>query len=210
MRVRLLVTMLLLVAPAGLPAQNAALRTLEREDQAVRAGDTTIKRSDRDRERQVLEILARGGMRTPEDEFNAALVLQHTPFDFCGGRMVSMSPDNYLLAHYLALRSFAGGDADARILVAQTIDRYLWMTAGYQKYGTNRAFNQQSGREELVPIDRTVTDSERAVFGVPPLAALLRRWPEQVRSDSAVAPRAPTHHDSSTGDLPHERQTTPY
>jgi hypothetical protein len=50
---------------------------------------------------------------------------------------------------------------------------------GQQKYGTNRLYNQTTGKEELVPIDRSVPDSERAKFGVPPLAELLKQYPEQ-------------------------------
>jgi hypothetical protein len=60
-----------------------------------------------------------------------------------------------------------------------TIDRYLSMTEGYQKYGTSRVNNQVTGKEELVPVDRKTTDSERAKYGVPPLAELLKKYPEQ-------------------------------
>ncbi len=64
------------------------------------------------------------------------------------------------------------------MLVAATMDRYLAFTEGYQKYGTNFVFNQKTGKEELVPIDRNVPDSERARYGVPPLAELLKQFPE--------------------------------
>src|SRR5204862_6402323 len=39
--------------------------------------------------------------------------------------------------------------------------------------------NQETGKEEWVPIDRNVSDSERAKYGVLPLAELLKRYPEQ-------------------------------
>jgi len=64
------------------------------------------------------------------------------------------------------------------VLVAQSIDRYLSVTTGRQKYGTNRFINQRTGAEELAPIDRATSDAERARYGVAPLAELLKRFPE--------------------------------
>jgi hypothetical protein len=55
----------------------------------------------------------------------------------------------------------------------------LSFTVGHQKYGTNRVYDQTTGKEALVPIDRSVPDSERAKYGVAPLADLLKQWPEQ-------------------------------
>jgi len=46
-------------------------------------------------------------------------------------------------------------------------------------YGTNRVINQTTGKEELIPVDRSVPDSERAKFGIPPLAELLKEYTEQ-------------------------------
>jgi hypothetical protein len=65
------------------------------------------------------------------------------------------------------------------IWLAASFDRYLSFTEGYQKYGTNRVINQETGNEEWVPIDRKTPDSERAKYGVPPLAVLLKQYPEQ-------------------------------
>jgi hypothetical protein len=173
-----LVIALLLCSIPNLLGQNPELKVLAEEDQAFQRGKN-VSRTDQDRGKLVLELLAKGAAQTPEDKFNAALVLQHTPFTFCGRHLVSTSPDNYLLAHYLAKESFETGYNEARVLVAQSIDRYLSMTLGYQKYGTNRINNQKTGKEELVPIDRKTTDAERAKYGVPSLAQLLKSWPEQ-------------------------------
>lgn len=114
-----------------------------------------------------------------ENKFNAALVLQHTPLTYCDKQLVSKSPDNYLLAHNLFKSAFEAGYKDADYLVVASIDRYLSFTEGYQKYGTNRIVNQETGKEELVPIDRKTPDSERAKYGVPPLATILKQFPEQ-------------------------------
>jgi hypothetical protein len=150
------------------------------EDQASRLDpNKKVTRTDDDRIKLVLEMIAKGTVQTPEDKFNAALVLQHTPLEFCEKRLVSKSAYNYLLAHYLANESYDGGYKSARMLIAVTIDRYLGFTEGRQKYGTQRLINQATGKEELIPIDRSVPDSERAKYGVEPLAQLLKQWPEQ-------------------------------
>jgi hypothetical protein len=166
------------ITPAASEPSNALLDTLAREDQEYRTGKQPT-RSDEDRQRLVLAELARGTVRTPRDRANAAIVLQHTGLTFCDGQLKSMSPDNYLLAHHLAVSAYEAGLQDARYLIPQTIDRYLSFTEGYQKFGTNRVINQQTGKEELVPIDRKTTDAERARYGVPPLEVLLKQFPEQ-------------------------------
>jgi hypothetical protein len=165
-------------APATGNPSNALLRELAREDQATRSGQTIV-RTDRERIELVLNELARNAVQTAEDRANAALVLQHTGMTFCGDKLTSLSPDNYLLAHNLAVAAFEAGYEDARFLVPQTIDRYLSLTEGYQKYGTNRFINQETGAEEWAPIDRNTTDAERARYGVPALAILLKQFPEQ-------------------------------
>lgn len=159
-------------------ASNTLLAELAREDVASRTGQT-IARTDFERQRLVLAEIGSGHVRTPEDKVNAALVLQHSGLRVRDGKLEAISPDNYLLAHHLASSAFEEGYQRARHLVAQTIDRYLSMTQGYQKYGTNRFINQQTGEEELTPIDRNTTDAERAKYGVAPLAELLKQFPEQ-------------------------------
>ena len=159
-------------------SQNQLLRELAKEDQDSRRGKE-IARTDEERVKIVLSLIGQGALKTPEDKFNAALILDHTPFTFCEKKLVSKSPDNYLLAHHLFQSAYENGFKDARYLIAASIDRYLSMTEGYQKYGTNRIINQETGKEELVPIDRKTPDSERIKYGVLPLAELLKRYPEQ-------------------------------
>ena len=183
---RLAVAILLLpfAAAAG---QNALLRELAKEDQAAQRGDS-LTRSNDDRVKLVLEEIGKGRVKTAGDQVNAALVLQHTGMTFCGDKLVGRSPDNYLLAHHLAVQAYRAGRKDAAFLVAQTIDRYLSITQGIQKYGTNRFINQQTGEEELAPIDRKTTDAERAKYGVPPLAKLLKRYHEMPLPRPATTP----------------------
>ena len=163
-----------LIFSGSVIAQNNELKSLAEEDQIVRTG-TKVTRTDEDRRKLVLQLIAMGKMNTSEDKFNAALVLQHTGLKFCDGNLVSSSPENYLLAHYL----FKASLEDARYFVAASIDRYLSFTEGYQRYGTSRVINQETGKEELVPIDRKTTDQERKKYGVPSLKQSLAQYPEQ-------------------------------
>jgi hypothetical protein len=171
------VSALFLFVSAAL-CQNALLAELAKEDQDARTG-AKITRTDEERIKIVLSLIGQGELKVPQDKFNAGLVLQHTPFTFCDKKLVSTSPDNYLLAHHLFKTAYEAGHKDSRYLVAASIDRYLNMTEGYQKYGTQRMINQETGKEELAPIDRKTTDAERAKYGVPPLAELLKKFPEQ-------------------------------
>ena len=177
---RILAVLLLLSLPGVARADDARLRELARQDQAVRAGQEDTS-SDDARRAEVLRLLAQAERLTPRDKFHAALVLQHTGLTVCDGRLVSTNPENYLFAHHLFRAAMDAGVAGAAYLTAAAIDRYLTFTSGTQRYGTNRLINQETGREELVPVDRTVTDEERRRFGVPPLEELLRRFPEQAR-----------------------------
>lgn len=173
-----LVVLAVLLTSTNAAGQNQLLRELAKEDQDSRRGKK-VDRTDDDRISIVLSMIGQGEVREPEDKFNAALILQHTGLTFCDKQLVGKSPDNYLLAHHLAKSAYEAGYKNARSLVAMTIDRYLTFTAGYQKYGTSRLNNPETGAEELVPIDRKTTDEERAKYGVPPLAELLKEYPEQ-------------------------------
>jgi hypothetical protein len=171
--------------PAVPPSSHPELAVLAEEDQAVRRGQA-VARTDDERRARVLELLAGGAVSSPQDRFNAALVLQHTGLTFCDGELKSLSAENYLLAHHLFQAALAGGVEEARYLAAASIDRYLSFTQGVQRFGTNRVINQQTGQEELVPIDRATTDAQRAEYGVPPLAELLARYPERARPPAAT------------------------
>jgi hypothetical protein len=113
--------------------QTPLLRQLAKEDTDSRTGKS-VERTDAERIKIVLELIAKGTLKGAEDQFDAALVLQHTGMDFCGKRLVSKSADNYLIAHYLFISAYEGGYKDALYLIAASIDRYLSMTEGYQKF----------------------------------------------------------------------------
>ncbi len=157
---------------------NAFLNELAGEDQAYIEG-VEVARTTAERSQLVLRELGVGRVRTAADRFNAALVLDHSPLTVRDGRLVAMSPENFLLAHYLAGQAFAEGYDGAAWLMAATLDRYLSLTVGYQKYGTNVFVDLDTGVEYRPYIDRATTDAERAALGVPPLAELLATLPER-------------------------------
>ncbi len=154
------------------------LKTLFKEDQGKRSGEK-YQRTDTQRRDLVLQMLAEGKVTSPEDKFYVAMVLQHTGLKFVNDKLESISPENYLLGYYLAKSAYESGFKDARYLVPQAMDRYLSFTQGIQRYGTNRLINQETGIEELVPIDREVSDEERRKYGVATLKQLLSQYPEQ-------------------------------
>ncbi len=162
-------------------AQEPSLAELAKEDQEQRSGGSRPARSDEDRIRIVLQRLAAGEVKSGKDRLHAGLILQHTPLEVRDGKVVSKSPDNYLLAHYLFLQAMEEGEGAAKYLAAASIDRYLSFTDGVQKYGTNRIIDQKTEEELLIPIDRNTSDEERKRFGVPPLKELLQRYKEQER-----------------------------
>lgn len=162
---------------------HVALAELAAEDQKVRSGGGVERgpgiQTDDERRARVMELIAAGAVVTPRDKFNAGLVLQHTGLTFCDGALKSVSAENYLLAHHFFEAALAAGLEPARGLSAMAIDRYLSFTKGIQKYGTNLLFDEDTGRDEWVPIDRNTTDAERARYGIAPLATLLARHPER-------------------------------
>ncbi|HYL93956.1 MAG TPA: hypothetical protein VEW69_12465 [Alphaproteobacteria bacterium] len=80
---------------------------------------------DVSRRKQVHELLEQGVLRTAADFADAALIYQH-----------GEKPDDYLLAHVLAMVALEKGDRRARSLCAVTLDRYLQSIGEAQVFGT--------------------------------------------------------------------------
>jgi len=159
-------------------ADNSELARMAAADQSDRA-EQEGGWDDDARRRRLLELIATGALQTATDKLHAALILQHTPGKVCEGRLQSASPENYLLAHFLAKAAMDEGLDAARSLAAQTIDRYLSFTEGRQRYGTSQLVDLESGEVYLPEIDRSVSDEERAEYGVAPLERILAAYPER-------------------------------
>lgn len=80
--------------------------------------------------------------------------------------------EHVTLAQSLALALLAQ-QPGARLVAARAFDRLRLLAGQPQKYGT--ATHLVDGRLQLWPVDPGTTDSERAKWGVPALAELLRR-----------------------------------
>ena len=80
---------------------------------------------DEQRRGAVAELLKQGKLHTGEDFEHAAFIFQH------GG-----TPDDYLLAHTLAMVAVARGRSTAIWIAAATLDRYLQNIKQPQIYGT--------------------------------------------------------------------------
>jgi hypothetical protein len=156
---------------------NAELKKLVVIDQQMRQNDTLdMEPIDKKHRAIVISKLANGLIKTNQDKFNASLILQHTALTFCNGKLVSISPENYLLAHELTKSAFEAGDKSVAYMTAVTYDRYLLYTEGYQKYGTQRVNDELTGEEIWAPIDPNTSDKERKKYNVPPLSELLKKY----------------------------------
>jgi hypothetical protein len=115
-----------------------------------------IKRRDKQRQARVRQLLVSGALKTGQDYHDAAFIFQHGD-----------QPDDYLLAHTLAIASVAKGEQEGRWIAAATLDRYLQSLkkpqifgTQYSKHGT-KAYTQEPFNRNLV------TDELREALCVP-------------------------------------------
>jgi len=179
---RLLCPVLLALAPALVPAaaaqEPAAIAALFQADQAERAGMAAqtspaalkayaieLAAHDRDRREQALSLLRSGQLRTGQDYYQAAMILQH-----------GTTPQDYDLAHALATlaATLAPEDSQARWLAAASTDRWLLSRQPQQWYGTQPVCRVTQGQAqcELDVLATAVSDQEREVAGIAPLETL--------------------------------------
>ncbi|WP_338226276.1 hypothetical protein [Algoriphagus confluentis] len=158
-------------------SDNPKLIELVKKDQEMRSGDMSGMNAgiDLEHRKQVFEMLAKGEIKTAKDKMNAALILQHTNLGYCGEELISESVENYYLATLLSEQAFLEGLEDARAMYAANLDRYLWLTVGIQKYGTQKVYVEEADDFYWVPIDTLTTDQERIEFGISPLKDLLEQ-----------------------------------
>ena len=148
--------------PADL--NNARLSEMYTVDQAARQGDhidwAKLSREDEQRRQDVHRMLTNGEVHTGDDYYHAAMIFQH-----------GQNPDDYLLAHVLAVDAVAQGSKEARWLSAATLDRYLLSIWQPQVYGTQFHGGIAPGgmtHDKLNPL--IVTDSMRAATCVTSIA----------------------------------------
>lgn len=131
-----------------------------------------VSKRDADRRKRVRQLLASGKLHSGKDFERAAFVFQHGD-----------TPDDYLLAHTLAIVATARGDGSAIWIAAATLDRYLQSVHQPQIYGTQFKF-RAGGHVTQKPYDpRLISDALRRDLDVPSLAAQQaqrKRYAEQI------------------------------
>lgn len=165
-------TAVLLLSGPGLAqdlrrANNPEMAEMLAADQAVRHSVTAERLRDRaflqtmitedaERRQRTRALLEAGSLQTAEDYRAAAFIFQH-----------GSTPEDYLLAHSLAVAALAKGDSESTWIAAATLDRYLQMTGKAQIYGTQTR-KAPDGPATLDPYDRDlVPDTLRTALAVP-------------------------------------------
>jgi len=149
-------------------ASNAEMRQLFDEDQRARQDFTNlsseqwvaVSKDDAVRRKRTRDLLMAGKLHSSEDFRGAAFVFQHGD-----------TPDDYLVAHTLAMIAVARGDEGSLWIATATLDRYLQSINRPQIYGTQF---KTAAKNEMTqePYDQSlIPDLIRAELGVPDLAA---------------------------------------
>lgn len=144
---------------------NAEMKRIFKEDQKVRQPGfkidwSSVNKSDAERRQATLKLLNAGALHTGEDFTWAAFLFQH-----------GSGPNDYLLAHTLAMIAVKKGYGDALWIATATLDRYLQSIKQPQIYGT-QFLTPKDLPTTQDPYDRTlISDSLRRQLGVPSLSA---------------------------------------
>ena len=115
--------------------------------------------ADAARRARTLELISQGRLTTGMDFKNAAFIMQH-----------GNKPDDYLLAHSLAVAAMAKGETTAVWIASATLDRFVQSKGLAQIYGTQMSGGQPGAGVVREPFDsKLIPDSLRVQLGVPPL-----------------------------------------
>ncbi len=118
----------------------------------------TLRVRDSNRRQEVLDLMSRGEVNTPNDLYRSSVIFHH-----------GTSPDDFLISHRLAVLASIQGHRGSRWLSAATLDRFLMSIGRPQIYGTQFEHNRDDNRYELrLPLDdKTLLHFEKHFFGVP-------------------------------------------
>jgi hypothetical protein len=143
--------------PQNFEETSAELERLAVEQLNDDEGELEARRQrGRSRRARVRQLYQQGAVRTGEDYYHAALVMLH------GDEIASLE-----LARHMARRATELGEQRAWSVIATAWDRALIKRGLPQRFGTQ--FVRENGRLSLGPVDPSITDSQRALYGVPPL-----------------------------------------
>lgn len=147
---------------------------LRQDPQSLSEADwELIGQQDAERRRRTLGLLAEGRLHTSDDFIRAAFIFQH-----------GTGPDDYLLAHTLAMVAAGKGDESASWIGAASLDRYLQSIGRPQIYGTQFKGGPGEGMTQEPFDPDVIPDALRRVLGVPSLDRQKeqQRWFEERQS----------------------------
>lgn len=144
----------------GSELSSPEMERLFREDQEARMKSpidwVALARGDESRRKRTHELIASHALHTGADFKEAAFIMQH-----------GTTPDDYLLAHSLAMAAMAKGEASAAWIAAATLDRFLWSKNLPQIYGTQTKDGGKGGHRTSQPFnDKLIDASLRKQLGV--------------------------------------------
>lgn len=131
--------------------------TLDQQDRMRQPADAAnLATADAARRARTKELLSQGLLRTGRDYKQAAFVMQHGD-----------KPEDFLLAHSLAVAAVAKGESTAVWIASATLDRFLQSKGMAQIYGTQLEVNQDGTSFQKQFDMSLVPDSLRVQLGVP-------------------------------------------
>jgi hypothetical protein len=167
-------------------ASNPEMRAMFEADQGARLGTaaidwTVLGKADAGRKARTRMLLDQGALKTADDYYRAAFIFQH-----------GAAPEDFLMAHALAVAATAKGHPKGAWIAAASLDRYLQNIGQKQIYGTQYR-TPDGGTTTQDPYDRAlVPDALREALGVPNQADQEKRRVEiEARNSKALEPKAP-------------------
>jgi hypothetical protein len=141
-----------------------------------------ISQRDAERRKRTMELLNDGKLRTAEDYYNAAMVMQHGD-----------TTDDYLLAHVLATASLKLGREKSAWLAAASLDRYLMKIGQPQIFGSqfNNPQSADPSKWTNQPYnEKLVSDPLRKMYYQPTLEETMNRL-ARLKDNKPLAPTSP-------------------
>jgi hypothetical protein len=120
---------------------------------------------DRERRNRVATLLENGVAKTGQDYYAAAIIYQH-------GETIK----DFSNAYQLALTAVHMGASKAMPIAAMAFDRWQVYAGQLQHFGTQYRCDP---RCHLEPFDPTVTNQERAAWGISPIEDRINGWDPQ-------------------------------
>jgi hypothetical protein len=168
---------------ANVPS-NSEMAKIVDEDQKARTGNffkmseqerLELSRQDADRRTRTRQLLEGGQLHTGEDFSRAATVFQH-------GSM----PEDYLLAHSLAIVAVSKGDDTALWTSTAALDRYLQSIGRPQIYGTQFKPEGKNGVTQEPYNRELISDAIRLQLGATTLATQQEQLKQYVEQSDAA------------------------